>query len=120
MTDVISVTPAGKQKLVNIVPWGKETFQVDASDTESSLDIGSGADFVKYIVLAERISGGTEAKAFEMNVHDIGGSPLDTISNIIGVMNLTVDSVVDGNGIHIDITNNEVYNINITITYTSN
>ena len=123
-TKVISVTSSGKQKLIDLdsftPQWAKETFTVNASSTISSLDINGDANFVKYIFLAQRISGGTNNYAFEMNVHDVGGSTLDTISNIIGNMSLVIESVVDVNGIHIDITNNEAYNIDVTLTYMSN
>lgn len=122
-TNVISVTSAGKQKLIDLdaftPQWAKETIVVNASATESSLDISS-ANFVKYILLAERISGGTNSYALEMNVHDASGTPLDTVSNKIGIMSLAITSVVDVNGIHIDITNNEAYNVSITLTYMSN
>ena len=111
---MISATSAA-----SVPQWSTETFTIATGNTGNSMDI-AGSSFIKYFLLAERVSGGTNSYAFEMNVFDASGSLLDTISNKTGSMLLAVVSVVDVNGIHIEITNNTVYDISVTLTFMSN
>lgn len=102
----------------SVIPvWSKQSLTINAGNTGSSFDV-SDSSFIKYYVLCE---GNGTVYAFEMNLFVSGaGTPLDIVTNKIGAMNVTVQSVVDLNGAHIDITNNEAYNIDVTITYLGN
>jgi len=96
--------------------WNKEIISISAGITESSSEI-VGASFVKYFILAE---GNSNAYAFEMNVFNASGNALDSISNKIGSMAISVISQIGIQGPYIEITNNELYNITVTITYMGN
>jgi len=100
----------------NIPVWNKQVLSVAAGATELSTEI-VGASFVKYFVLAE---GNSNAYAFEMNVFNASGNALDSISNKIGSMAVSVVSQIGVQGPYIEITNNELYNITMTITYMGN
>ena len=148
MSSIITVKDSGKKKLVEIIDkstgvldagkspvtgldgkldvslmpsgfvpfWNKETIILAPGATQSSSDIADG-NFVKYFLLGE---GSASAYAFEMNLFKANGTPLDIITNKIGLMNLAVNSVIDINGMHIALTNNESYTVTVTLTYMSN
>lgn len=100
----------------NEAVWLKETIEIAAGTTGSSLEI-SGSNVVKYFMLAE---GNLEVYSLEMNVFTSIGNIFDSVSNKFGNMDVTIESVLDTDKIHVDIANNEAFDIIVTLNYLRN
>lgn len=95
--------------------WRKQKLEVsNASYNNTTGILLSKFKTVKYILT---LYGSSKVRSLEVNVNNVNGALQDTITNVLGIMDIAIDTEINSGKMSIKITNNENFDIKSDITY---
>jgi hypothetical protein len=106
----------GNFDLVGQGVWSKFADAINGSSSKT-IDTISISDFVSVVykvTLYNTVEG--KAKSLEITVNNSNGTLKDFISGKLGAnINFSIDAVVNSGNLELNITNNETYNLDVSI-----